>query len=39
MGTIDTLFFAWVITGDFNEGLNISGINTIKKLVWYYIHE
>ena len=39
IGTIDTLFFAWVITGDFNEGLNISGITIITKLVWYYIHE
>ena len=39
IGTIDTLFFAWLITGDFNESLNISGITTLSKLVWYYIHE
>ena len=39
IGTIDTLFFAWLITGDFNESLNISGITTLTKLVWYYIHE
>lgn len=39
IGTIDTLVFAWIITGDFNEGLNISGITTITKLVWYYLHE
>jgi uncharacterized membrane protein len=39
IGTIDTLIFAWLITGDFNEGLNISGITTLTKLVWYYIHE
>ena len=39
IGTIDTLIFAWFITGDFNEGLNISGITTLTKLVWYYFHE
>lgn len=39
IGTVDTLIFAWLITGDFNEGLNISGITTLTKLVWYYIHE
>lgn len=39
IGTLDTLVFAWLITGDFNEGLNISGITTLTKLIWYYIHE
>jgi len=39
IGTFDTLIFAWLITGDFNEGLNISGITTLTKLIWYYIHE
>ena len=39
IGTIDTLIFAWLITGDFNEGLNISGITTLTKLLWFYIHE
>jgi len=39
IGTLDTLIFAWLITGDFNEGLNISGITTLTKLIWYYIHE
>jgi uncharacterized membrane protein len=39
IGTIDTFIFAWIITGDLNYGLNLSGITTITKLVWYYIHE
>lgn len=39
VGTIDTLLFAWLITGDFDEGLHISGITTFTKLVWYYYHE
>ena len=39
IGTIDTFIFAWIISGNFEEGINISGITTITKLVWYYIHE
>ena len=39
IGTIDTLVFAWLITGSLSEGLSISGITTFTKLLWYYIHE
>ena len=39
IGTIDTFIFAWLITGNINQGINISAITTITKLVWYYIHE
>jgi uncharacterized membrane protein len=39
IGTIDTFIFAWLITGNIDEGLNLSGITTLTKLVWYYIHE
>ena len=39
IGTIDTFVFAFIITGDINEGLKLSGITTITKLIWYYIHE
>ena len=39
IGTLDTFVFAWIITGDLNEGLNLSGITTFTKLVWYYMHE
>jgi len=39
VGTLDTLIFAWLITGNFNEGFNISGVTTFTKLIWYYIHE
>ena len=38
-GTIDTLVFAWLITGDLSEGISISGITTFTKLLWYYMHE
>ncbi len=39
IGTIDTFVFAWLITGDLNDGLNLSGITTVTKLIWYYFHE
>lgn len=39
IGTIDTFIFAFIITGDFDEGLKISGITTVTKLILYYIHE
>ena len=39
IGTIDTFLFAWIITGDINQGINISGVSTITKLIWYYYHE
>ena len=39
IGTIDTLVFAWLVTGDLTEGLSISGVTTFTKLVWYYVHE
>ena len=39
IGTIDTFISAWLITGDLNEGLNLSVITTFTKLIWYYIHE
>ena len=39
IGTIDTFIFAWLITGNVSEGINLSGITTITKLIWYYFHE
>jgi len=39
IGTLDTFIFAWIITGDLSDGVNISGITTITKIVWYYMHE
>ena len=39
IGSLDTLLFAWLVTGNFSDGLNVSLVTTITKLVWYYIHE
>ena len=39
IGTIDTFIFTWLITGNIEEGINLSGITTITKIIWYYMHE
>ena len=39
IGTADTFLFTWLITGVVCEGLNISGLTTFTKLIWYYVHE
>jgi adenylylsulfate kinase len=39
IGTVDTFVFSWIITGHISDGLYLSGITTITKLIWYYIHE
>lgn len=39
LGTIDTFFFVWLITGEIEQIINISGISTFTKLIWYYFHE
>ncbi len=39
IGTIDTFVFTWIITGNIEEGVNVSGITTVTKIIWYYMHE
>lgn len=39
IGTLDTFIFTWIITGNIEEGINVSGITTVTKIIWYYIHE
>jgi uncharacterized membrane protein len=39
IGSLDTLLFAWLVTGSFSDGLNVSIITTFTKLLWYYLHE
>ena len=39
VGTIDTFFFVWLITGKMEQSINISGVSTFTKLIWYYLHE
>lgn len=39
IGTIDTLILSWLITGDINIGLQISGFELLTKMALYYTHE
>lgn len=39
IGTIDTLFIAFVITGDTIKSLSIGGIEVFTKIFLYYLHE
>ena len=39
IGTLDTLLFAWLISGDVEKGLSISAYTIITKMIWYYLHE
>ncbi len=39
VGTIDTIVIGWIITGNFEFGLKIGGIEIITKMTLYFIHE
>jgi uncharacterized membrane protein len=39
LGTLDTLVFALLLTGDMNTSLSLSGYTIITKMIWYYLHE
>lgn len=39
VGTLDTIFFAWLITGNPLTGLKIGGIETVSKMLLYFGHE
>ena len=39
VGTMDTMFLGWLITGDPLLGLKIGALELITKFVLYYIHE
>lgn len=39
VGTIDTLFIAFIITGDAVKSLSIGGIEVFTKIFLYYLHE
>ena len=39
IGTLDTLFFAWLFSGNLTLSLGISGITVLSKMIWYYFHE
>lgn len=39
IGTLDTIFLSWLITGELNTGLAIGGIEVVTKSILYYGHE
>ena len=39
VGTIDTVFLAWFISGKAEVGLSIGGLELISKMLLYYFHE
>ena len=39
IGTIDTMILSSVITGSWELGLTIGGIEVITKMILYFLHE
>ena len=39
IGTIDTIFLGWLVTGTLSFGLAIGGIELLTKSILYYAHE
>ena len=39
VGTLDTMFLGWFITGDPTVGLKIGALELVTKFVLYYFHE
>ena len=39
IGTCDTIFLAWLFTGDISSALKIGGIEVFTKIFLYYLHE
>jgi len=39
IGTLDTMIISWAITGSWQWGLAIGGIEVFTKMILYYIHE
>ena len=39
LGTIDTVFIAWLVTGKTDFALTIGGIEVFTKMILFFIHE
>ena len=39
IGTLDTLVFTLLLTGDITTSLSLSGYTVVTKMIWYYLHE
>ena len=39
IGTIDTIILSGLVTGSWEKGLTIGGIELFSKMILYYLHE
>ena len=39
IGTLDTFFLSWIITGNVRIGLAIGGVEVVTKMILYFLHE
>jgi uncharacterized membrane protein len=39
IGTLDTMFISFLLTGDLKVAMSIGGIEVVSKMVLYYFHE
>ena len=39
IGTMDTMFLGWLISGSAEIGLSIGGLELFTKMILYYLHE
>lgn len=39
LGTLDTIFLAWLFTGSTRTALTIGGVEVFTKIILYYMHE
>lgn len=39
VGTVDTMFISYLLTGKLNIAISIGGIEVVSKMILYYLHE
>ena len=39
IGTLDTFFIAYIVTGTFNQAISIGGFELVTKMILYFFHE
>ena len=39
IGTLDTIFLAWLFTGKISQALTIGGVELFTKILLFYLHE
>lgn len=39
VGTLDTIFISWLITGEIGFALSIGGVELFTKMLLFYVHE